>query len=301
MGRKISSSRSTRGATLVELAISTVVLAFASMAIFSALLSTLQCSHKLNNKCGTIDSFRNTVDKVCRNVRMGRSLGDVFGSTSGGMVQGSSTFPSNRNPVYGAGQAPPNRWPVWADGLAPTTFTAGNQTLIVQVPIFDPSGFPTAIPANTGNPASTTVQDNVETHIYRVVADAQNPGEWILQWARIPGMAAAGYNPAYAQTEPQTICKGIIGPLRDGNPRIFQYIDKTDPSGTPQDSIPNGGQTIAAFSGVILNLELINHDDSGRMEGVWKQPAVIAFKTEVFLRNNSLATTVGMPSTAITP
>lgn len=299
--RTFSMHRSCAGASLVELSISSVVMAFVSIAVFGLLITTMAAGNKLNNKSDTIDVSRTALERISHNVRTGRSLGDVFGSLVGGRIQGSSIFPSNQNPLYGAGQTPPNGWPIWADGRALNSFSVDNQTLVVQVPIFDPSGFPTAIPPFTGSPASSQVQDNVETHIYRVIPDPQRPGEWIIQWAKIPGMAAAGYVPATAQSQPQTICTGIIGPLQNGSPCVFQYVDKTDPTGTPQNNIPNGGIDIAAFSGLVVNLELSHHQNSGQIAGTWKQPGVLALKTEVFLRNNSLATTVGMPSTVVGP
>lgn len=299
--KQLSIGRSQTGASLVELSISTVIMSFTSVVVFSLLISTMAAGNKLNNKCDTIDVSRTALERISKNVRTGRSLGDVFGTQILGMVQGSSLFPSNRNPVYGAGQSPPDGWPTWADGRAPSSFVVDNRTLVVQVPIFDPNGFPTAIPPFTGSPASDRVQDNVETHIYRVIPDPSIPGEWIMQWARIPGMAAAGYVPADEQTAPQTICTGIVGPMQGGQPCVFQYIDKTDATGTPQNVIPNGGREIAAFSGLIVNLELTHHQNSSQVAGTWKAPGVLALKTEVFLRNNSLATTVGMPSTAVAP
>lgn len=298
---KFSMHRSKRGASLVELSIATVVMAFTSIGVFALLLTTMNSGNKLNNKSDTIDVSRTALERISRDVRTGRSLGDVFGTLVGGIIQGSSTFPSNQNPVYGAGQSPPNGWPVWADGRSLSSFVVDSQTLIVQVPIFDANGFPTAIPAFSGSPASAQVQDNVETHVYRVLPDPQRTGEWIVQWAKFPGMAAAGYVPSTAQSQPQTVCTGIIGPLQNGTPCVFQYIDKTDASGTPQNTIPNGGRDIAAFSGLIINLELTHHQNSSQIAGTWKQPGVLALKTEVFLRNNSLATTVGMPSTAARP
>ncbi|MBY0548822.1 MAG: hypothetical protein K2W95_16240 [Candidatus Obscuribacterales bacterium] len=299
--RTFSMHRSRKGASLVELSISSVVMAFVSMAVFGLLITTMAAGNKINNTSDTIDVSRTALERISQNVRTGRSLGDVFGSLVGGRIQGSSVFPSNQNPIYGAGQSPPNGWPIWADGRSLSSFVVDSQTLVVQVPIFDPNGFPTAIPPFTGQPATSQVQDNVETHVYRVIPDPQNNGEWIMQWARFPGMAAEGYVPAAAQSQPQTICTGIIGPLQNGLPCVFQYLDKTDPSGTPQNNIPNGGTDIAAFSGLIVNLELSHHQNSSQIAGRYKQPGVLALKTEVFLRNNSLATTVGMPSTAVAP
>lgn len=293
--------RSQRGLSLVELVVSTLIMTFVSTAIFALLANMGTLSQKVSNKMDSVNAARTVLEKISQDVRTGRSLGDVFGSqvilspataTSAVVMgtQGSDVFPAQLNPVYGAGQQPPNGgWP-WGGG----PYQLNRTTLIVQVPVFTGNGFPTAIPAGSGNPAAATVQDNVETHIYRVVADPDvinHPGEYVLQVSRIPGFMVNGYAPGAVNSRPQTILSGIVGPFdAQGNLNVFQYLDKTNDATAGDTSISNPA-LIANYTGVIVNLEILKHEDGNL------RPQALAVKTEVFLRNNALATTVGQPST----
>lgn len=290
------------GFSMVELLVTVLVMAISSSAIFGMLITIMGQSHKLQNRCDTIEVARNGLEKVGRDMRGGRSLGDVFGTEVNNMVEGSDIFPSSRNPLYGAGQTPPNGWPVWSDFSKPESFRLSNTTLVVQVPVFDQNGWPSAIPQVQLPPGMQT-QANVETHIYMVVPDPQFPGEWQLQWAKIPGAAVPGYDAANLRpSTSQTIATGIVGPLNPmtGQPRVFQYLDKLDGTGTPRDTIPDP-QNMVNYSGVIINLEIRQHRDTSQVSGKFIKTSILALKSEIFLRNNSIATTVGMPSQAQSP
>lgn len=284
------------GFSVVELMVSVLVMTFASTAIFSLLISTADMSQKVSNKMDSVNACRNVMERLSKDVRMGRALGDVYGSNvelwtdtvTGQPVlgfQGSDAFPANRNPCYGSGQTPIGGWP-WTG----PPYQLNNTTMIVQTPIFGASGYPTSVPSGSGNPALPSAQDNVETHIYKVIPDPdqlRNPGQFILQMSKIAGFPTAGYNPAVISSAPQTILTGIVGPMdSQGQPKIFQYLDKTDASGTPQDTFADPG-TVANCTGVIVNLEVMK-----QLEGA-RRPAALGLKTEVFLRNNALSTTVG--------
>lgn len=300
--------RSASGSSLIELSLTTIVMTFLSTAIFGLLLLTLSNSKKLQNNCDSVNAARGTIEKISKDLRMGRCIGDVYGQMvqvdNDWIVQGTDTFPSNKNPHYGAGQAPPNGWPVWVDNSQPSSFQLSNTTLVVQIPIFDSNGWPLVVPVGSGNPVTTSPQDNVETHIYRVIADpdtTSHPNEYILQWACLPGYNIAGtYDSAAAQKGPITLATSITGPLNSmGQPRIFQFLNKLDTTGTPIDSIPSADiNNIANYTGVIVNMEITKHEESAQINSKWQQPGVIALKTEIFLRNNSLATTVGVPASA---
>lgn len=312
MRNRVVCNRDCRAFTLVELLVVVLIMSFVSAAVFGMMTAVMSQGHALNNKCDTIDSARNAMEKFGRDVRMGRSLGDVYGDLVNGggtdtIVQGSLTFPSNNDPLYGNGllmptsgvnSVPFNGWPTWADGTAPQTFSCNNQTCVVQVPVFNAAGYPIAIPANVGNGGISfpKPEDNVETHIYRVVADPGNPGEYILQFAILPGLNPTVGAPRSIQMGPITLVNHIVGPLNPstGLPRVFQYLDKTSATGAAED-VPNSqgaqatGQFVANYSGVILNLEVRSNTYSRNQPNV--KP--LAVKTEVFLRNNAQTTTIG--------
>lgn len=127
-------------------------------------------------------------------------------------------------------------------------------------------------------------------YVYTVVPDPTRANEYLLQVAMFPGFTTAAQingavvNPARpAINPPQTLCKGIIGPLgSDGQPRIFSYLDKTDDTRTPQ--LAGTGSTVANFTGVIMALELKSAEYSN------KNKSTIAVKTTVYMRNNALST-----------
>ena len=295
----LSQHKRRTGFSVVELMVSVLIMTFVSTAIFGLLISTAEMSQKVTNKMDSINACRNVLERLSKDVRMGRALGDVYGNTielwtdlSGQPVtgfQGADSFPGNRNPVYGAGQMPADGWP-WQG----PPYKLSNDTMVVQVPIFESSGFPSSVPAGAGNPADPSSQDNVETHIYKIVPDPNqitNPGEYLLQISRIPGHPVPGYNPAQVRSMPQTILSGIVGPLDgQGQPKVFQYLDKTDASGTAQDAIADPG-LVTNCTGVIVNLEIMKQLEGKRV------PAALGLKTEVFLRNNALSTTVGQSTT----
>lgn len=295
-------ARSKRGSGLVELMVAVVIMNIIATGIISMLLDMGTLSQKTTNKIDSINSARNALERISSDVRQGRSLGDVFGNqvtlqaatgTTPAIqgVVGTDRFPSTLNPVYGAGEIPPGGWP-WTG----PPYALSGETLIVQVPIFDAGGFPTAIPAGAGSPAAATVQENVETHIYRIVPDPDqvtHPGEFVMQLSRIAGRAAADYVPTDINSRPQTIVSGIVGPFgNDGALNVFQYLDKTEAAGTPRDTAVDPSR-VANLTGVIVNLEVRRNDASAR------QAQALALKSEIFLRNNAMATTVGQPTSLV--
>jgi hypothetical protein len=305
----IDPNRGNTGSTAVEMLISTTVMSMIALAFMSLLLVNFKTAAKVDNMHDTLNAVRTLKERIGRDVRGGRALGDVYGldqfdsRTQQYFVTGSDFFPASHDPVYGAtAPAAPLGWP------APP-YRLDNQTLIVQLPICDDhqdangehhvnpngQGWPTMIPAGSGNPVTATNQDNVETHVYRIMPDPSNDGEFIMQCASFGGFAVAGYDPAAHTTGPQTILTGIIGPLdANGQPKVFQFVDKTDSNGAPQDSILPNPSYSPNYTGVVVNLEVRKHTDMSKTrKDISLTP--IGVKMEVFLRNNALATSTGQP------
>lgn len=339
--------QASHGLTIVELLVTTLIMGLISTAMFGMLITTLSTSKRLNNKLDSIDAARSALDKLGRDIRMARNLGDVNSNmvsqsvTIDGVttveqaVGGSAVFPSVNNPLYGGGvKQPPeggaSNGPGWPWGISQYDLNASsnrNKLLIIQIPIFDNSGFPTVIPPGTGNINAallTQSKENVETHIYRLVPDPdpQNAGEYLLQWVKIPGMlpGQSGANPSLMTAsnatasglsaigytcrpcQPQTLVSGIVGPLgADGQPRIFQFLAKNQ--ATADDTIRNlnsagEAQWIANdYQGVAVTMEIRQHKNTSKVGTTYKTPGVLAVKQEVYIRNNSTATSIGMPST----
>ena len=300
--------RSQSALTLLELLVVSLIMGFVSAAAFGIIVSTMGQGRMLEQKCDGINAIRTVLDKLGRQVRMGRNIGDCYGDVNPltGVVIGTPNFPGSNDAIYGNGAAPPpGGWPTWADGSSPSSFTMapfpgdgttnGNNCLICQVPVFDNNGFPLGIPPGYKSPGSTvlvnpgTTATVVQTYIYRLVQDQNNQGEFLLQMATIPGYGQPAAGP------PQTLAKGIIGPFnpQTGQARVFQYIDRVNPTNPPVDGVPAGGTPPAAnYSGVIVNLEVNSHQVSTNQNDA--KP--IAVKSEMYLRNNSMATSQGLPS-----
>lgn len=267
--------RSDSGTTLVEMTIVISVMAIISTAIFSILISTLASYRKLDNETSTVQVVRNAIERIGKDVRMARSLGDIFGATD------QTVFPdATNNPIVGNSYV----WPTWSDGTTPSSFTLGGDTLVIQIPIFDNNGFPLQVPGYAGS-------SNVETHIYRVLHRATDPSdEYVLEYACVPGTTVAGsYNATTATRKPTVVATGIIGPLVSGNavPRVFQYIDVDQNVVDSTFATPNN---LSDFTTIAINLEVRKHEATAKFGSQYKDAGVWAVKQEVYMRNNAHAT-----------
>ncbi len=326
-----------RGISLIETLIVVVLTSFSALAVCELLYLNHAGSYRVSNITDCNSDARIAIERLGRDIREARTLGDVCGQDV--QVSGSSppvyyssgiaSFPSPNNALYGQGgspgtvPAPTGGWQnPWTEPTYTAPWTISSQMLIVQIPIFDstnsnpdpgatgPFGCPTEIPANAisaGIPAVN--QDNVETHVYQIVPDpdqVNHYNEFDLQLVRIPGYAVSGiYTPSSVAEGPETILTGIIGPMPPGVtanaagsssywPAVFSFLDKTG-SGTPTFP-PLADSDIPNYTGVVINLEI----RKGVSTNPTQPPAYLAFKQEVFMRNNALATTAGQPSNVTT-
>lgn len=296
-GRLRTFSRLATGMTLIEMLVSVGIIGIAAAGISGLMLLNNMSTHRLFNKVDNLNQARHVIERIGKDIRMARNVGDVYGITiqldpgppqpvNG--TQGTNRFPvqvgvGGNNPHYGGGQTPINGWPAAPWPARP--YQLSPQTLIVQVPVFDANGFPTRVAAGTGNPAVGSDQDNVDTLVYQIIPDPDfvpgpdKPQEFLLQVAGFSGSPSAL---RVSSNPPQTILKGIIGPTDPvtGQPKVFQYLDRYDLTGAPKDT-PNDDK-IANVTGVIMNLVIKRYE-----EGVSAASAV-GLKSEMYMRNNRL-------------
>jgi type II secretory pathway pseudopilin PulG len=310
-----SKSSSQTGSSLIEMLVCTTIMGFVAMTFMSILLVNYKTNAKVSSISDTVSAVRTIKERIGRDVREGRTLGDVYGTqkldpvNGGTYVTGSDHFPdATRNPIYGSAV------PIVPDGWGAPPWRLGNNCLIVQIPVLDnhadasgkhvhdttKMGWPTTIPQGwaQNGPPTPNKQENVETHVYRVLPDPAHEGEWILQMASYGGMAVPGYVPEIHTYGPQTILTGIIGPIDPSTqaPKVFQFVNRIEAHGTPHDVIEPDGSNTTEYTGVIVNLEVRKHQQiSAKRKDVVAKP--IAMKLEVFLRNNANATSTGQPST----
>jgi type II secretory pathway pseudopilin PulG len=281
--------------SLLEMLAAMSIMSISGAGIAGLLMLNGMTTNRLSNKVDSINNARQVVERIGKDVRMARNIGDVFGDTftSNGfdITVGSNNFPSQNDPRL-----------FTANGGWPWGFSADNpmvlssRTLIVQVPVFDASGFPTGIAKGAGNPATGSAQDNVDTYVYRVMpvtteevnANPTLEGTYKLEVAGFPG---PGSDPALGgmsikSNPPVPILYGIVGPIDPATnmPGPFQYIDRTQPTATPKTTGDGGGSANANLTGVVVALELKTATANAMA------PSTIGIKTEVYMRNNALST-----------
>jgi len=282
----------TSGFSLVEMMVSVFIMGMVTAGISEMMLMNSQGTWKLYNRVDSINAARNAIDRIAMNVRMARNIGDIYGQSvpEGDPVVsvdfGTNYFPAPNNPMYGASQTPSGGWPSSPWPTKP--YILSNQCLIVQVPIFDDNGFPKKWPKDTGSPPAESNLDNVDTYVYMVLPDATKPGTYMMQVACIasPNTTRPILNP------PRTILRGIVGPVDSVSQKlkVFQFLTV---DGVPQDYIGSTQASydgvISNYTGVVVNLE-IKREQTEQTE---KNSTTLGIKSEIFMRNNTLATISG--------
>jgi type II secretory pathway pseudopilin PulG len=290
------------GFTLVEMLASCLVIAFVGAGIAGLVMLNGMTEIRMSNKVDNLNASRTAIERIGRDVRMARNLGDVYGApiqleTSPTVVWGfggSNKFPSANNPIYPSGPIP-SRFRGYPQLPWPTApypgYTLSNQCLIVQIPVFDANGFPVGLAQGFGNPGLPANEDNVDTLIYMVVRDPSSSDSnptFMLQVSGFPGINSSL---DVSSDPPQTLLKGIVGPTANSQPVsltnppvVFQFIDKTG-NGTPADQgTDQNGLTNANLTGVLIQFEVLNNANGSNA------PTVVGIKSEVYARNNNVQT-----------
>ena len=283
--------RTKQGTSLVELLVVCLVMTIISAGIVGLLTANAAVSRRVSNKVDSVDEARLMLARLGKDMRMGRTIGEVYGIAQGTYAK---QFPAASDPMWSS-QGMPLGW----TGAWPAQLSSS--CMIIQIPVFDSydttaGGWPLALPSGYGNPATTTAIDDVETHVYKIVADpdvVNHPNEYLMELWKFPGRDVNGVvGPIVG---PQIVLKSLVGPTMNGatgldNLCIFQVIDKTQPNSAPFDPGSNAvtSAALANYTGLVVNLDLNNHDANAKNIAGNSR---LAFKTEVFMRNNILATT----------
>lgn len=245
----------------------------------------------------------------------------------------SPSFPAPGDPYYGTGILPNGMyggtWPMTGQmgppsgpvaPAAPSQYTLAQDTLIVQVPVFvgtppgggglglDPSSDvggaqkPYIWPAtyNGKQAGANGVMQAMDTYVFRVLPDPNQPGTWMMQEAAFPACPANVADPAggtytghptnvtLPTTGPMTLVKGIVGPLDlNGNINVFTYVEKCNNTFT--NTPPDNAHVLSDYTGIIVNMEVLKNQSGTKA-------SVAHFKTEYYLRNNSQITLMGPPN-----
>jgi prepilin-type N-terminal cleavage/methylation domain-containing protein len=265
--------RTSRGYTLTELLVTSLLIGITTAVIGELVVLNTFAIWKTTNKSEAINATRWAIERISADVRKARCVGDHYASAVADLNQ----FPAdNGNPLYSS-SPPPGGWP-WSG----QPYLLSPQCLVLQLPVFfentsnqaDPrNGFPSMIPAqalNTGVPATNV--ENLETVIYQVTQDPLIPSEYMLQVVRLPGAPIYNYTgssaPPYpieqaaslAVNPPQTLVRGVVGPLVNGGsiPSVFSYYTTTtggQPTLLPQ-TTPVSSSLVPSISGIAIDLEV---------------------------------------------
>ncbi|MBP7862918.1 hypothetical protein KA183_14630 [bacterium] len=267
--------RRASGFSLIEAVFVVFITGVISAGILSIAAAQNATNFRAYNKMGSLMAARRLETNLQLEAHMARFFGDQSGPDF-------NKFPASNNlNTYTFPTSTSNAdWPT-------PQFSLNKQNLILQVPIFDQNGVPTMI----GN------QWNVDTFIYMVLPDKNNPGkgQFVLQKALFPGdhSSQVGYVPPIDPTKPQTLLTGIVGPIDPTDthdpvagvppPAVFTYLYNWPGSSVQESSDPKSVD-VDRIKGVAINLELFSNESSSRSDYI---PKTIAFKSEFFRRGNA--------------
>ncbi len=322
--------RKKRGETIISLLVASLLIGFVTLELVQLLTLYATQGNFLWSRLDNLNSVTYALYMMGVRFRAARNVGDIYGEVlpptaglgtlSGGpslpptdynpsnlnasaVQSGTATlvstkFPSPGDPLYGPSAYSPyaravTSWP-WGGGPN-SPYSLSPQTLIIQIPAFDTNGFPLALPPSySGGPYIAAV----DTYVYNLVAstDPTRAGTWDLQLAYFPTMSGLTNVPStISPGTTTTIATGIVGPVPAGSPAgttpsVFQYIEKNTNAITSATAQPVDTDT-QNYAGVAVNLEVINKDARG-------QTSIIPIRTEMYMRNNVSATTIGGVNTA---
>lgn len=294
------SVRSSKGATLTELLVATVLIGV-SMAALGEIMGLMTImAGRANNRATALDSARTALNRITTDVRSSRAFGDSYAVGSSDR----NLFPSSNNPIYGSG------------GISVTNapYKLSAHTLILQSPVFyssstsDPTSmkyniFPVNFKTTSSTvppisvPAPATTVENIDTVIYDVVSDSTT-GSWSIEMKRYPGAYVSsfpsGMQPSKYKTlvdsPSQRIASGIVGPkskVGDTYPVTFKYFGKTVNGKTFQidpSQFDGNPALVNSIVGVGINLEIKKSNSSS--SSVSPHDQQIGIHDEVFARSN---------------
>jgi type II secretory pathway pseudopilin PulG len=231
-----------RGTTIVELLVVTLISSLLSTIALACLIACIKTSSATSARVEVNETMERVLERIGKGIRAGTALGQVY---------------------VPAGTAP--KW------------QCDNDTLVVQTPITDANGFNSYVQELDPITGESGFRLNVETLVYEVTPSPQDPKTYNLQLTRYPGAPIAGYVPGPAK--PQILLTRLIGPLDSSGsrPKIFQYVDSSDSSGTAHDTVD--GNRPNDFNMVLVNLESQKQDARGRAV------ETIGLKAEYYLHN----------------
>lgn len=310
--KRTRTSRCSRGATLTEMLIASLLLGFSLAAIGEVMVVTAMSTNKLTNRASGIADSRSVTRRIQADIREARNFGDAYDiPEDNSSLYENNYFPCSDNPLYEIGSGPQHistrwSWNGWPTNWGTPPYKLDAQTLIIQQPVvfLDPandpldSSFSASAPQNNLNGlpiegSITAGRNNLETIVYKLIQDPNEPTEFILQRARFSGEDPVSQSSYKAMINPpQTVLTGIIGPLPTNGgttPEIFTFFTKGAIAGQFDEIDPANLDTNPSITnniiGAGLDIELKKPDSSnGQANTAYQQR--MGIHTEAFTRYN---------------
>lgn len=257
--------RTSVGITLTELMVSTILVGVSLAAIGELVVLNTFASTKLTNKIDGQVGCSRAMRRICEDVRHARMIGNIYALTEKQKYPDYTEESDDPSVIAPTGGFPTAPWPTTLP------YILSSDTLIIQRPTFfedldsnhkekdNPlNGFPLKLApgaVQVSPPVPKTARECVDTTIYHLVPDTAATGQFLLQVARFGGKAA-GAQQSNDLNPPQTILKGIVGPMDPSNPgvpAIFGYL--RTPKETSPLLLPQPGD-MASICGISINIEV---------------------------------------------
>lgn len=298
--------RNSKGATLTEMLIASLLIGFSLAAIGEVMVLTTLSANKLSNRASGISDSRTACSRIQSDVRAARNFGDSYDDpTESSATHQSNFFPCDSNPLYRFDSGPQHTSTLWTWSGWPTTwgsppYKLDAQTLIIQQPKLLSVDSSSTLSSINGFPLEGTItngRNNLDTVVYKLIQDPNQAGEFILQRAVFVGEdTVPGASYSSMVNPPQTVVGGIIGPLTNNGstfPEVFSYwVRNAEKVSSPSplrkldlselESNPGATKYII---GVGMDLELRKPDSrTGNSNAAYQQR--MGIHTEAFLRYN---------------
>lgn len=273
--------------SLTELVVASVLVGYALAVVGELVVLNTFASTKLTNKADGQVGCSRAMRRIAEDVRQARIIGNIYS------VNGVNNYASGTDAGVDPSVIPPSGGfplPPWPS----IPYKLGPQTLIIQQPVLYSDSSNSANPRNgfpirllQGSISSIPVvpvvaMECVDTLVYQLLPDPDVPGQFMLQVARFPGLQTVpGNRVKPALNPPQTVVKGIVGPMDPANPgvpNVFQYL--TSAQEVNPINVPTASQA-ATITGVSVKLEVkIPNSTTGA------NPEIAAEHVEAYLKNS---------------
>lgn len=227
--------------------------------------------NKFSTKVDVNIAAKKALERIGNDLRVATAIGDSYDSPS----DTAAVFPSANNPIYGTG----------LPAGASTSYQIDDNTLIIQIPVFNNKGWPTSLPTAV----DPKQRRNVDTIVYEVsqdpTQDASAQTKYVLKRTFFAGIhdtnQIPNVNPGQTICPAQTILTGIIGPLdkNSGKPQIFQALDQLNPGANPVPLSLLRNYSLPRINGIVINIEI------QRSQSASKNTSTASYRSEILIRN----------------